>query len=321
MKRILVTGAGGFIGRASIGPLLSRGFEVHAVARTPVPDHDARAVWHHADLLAPGAPARLVDEVRPSHLLHFAWYAVPGKYWTASENVAWVAASDALARAFEHAGGERFVGAGTCAEYAPSDADCDERETPLAPATLYGTSKHAVYQSVSARAAGRFSFAWGRIFFLYGPHEDPSRLVPGVIQALLDGREALCTAGTQLRDFLHVEDVADAFAALVDERVEGAVNIASGRRVRIADVVSSIARQLGAADRVRLGARPMPPGERPAITASIARLRDEVGWPGGRDLDRGLAETITWWRAKTPQRHNAATPNERPSTGTPKTSR
>jgi len=297
-KRILVTGAGGFIGRASIGPLVSRGFEVHTVARTPGPDRDPRAVWHQADLLVPGVPARLVDEIHPSHLLHFAWYAVPGKYWTAPENADWVAASEALARAFERAGGERFVGAGTCAEYAPSDADCDERTTPLAPATLYGTSKHAAHQTLAALAAGRFSFAWGRIFFLYGPHEDPSRLVPGVIRALMDGREALCTAGTQVRDFMHVEDVADAFAALVDSRVDGAVNIASGQPVRIADVVSSIARQMGAADLVRLGARPMPAGELPVITAAAARLRDEVRWPGGRDLERGLSETIGWWRQR-----------------------
>ena len=296
MKRILVTGAGGFIGRAAIAPLVSRGFEVHAVARTQASGRDARATWHHADLLAPGQPARLVDAIRPSHLLHLAWYAVPGKYWTASENVDWVAASASLARAFERAGGARFVGAGTCAEYAPSDGGCDERTTPLLPSTLYGTCKHAVHRVVGALAAGRFSFAWGRIFFLYGPHEDPSRLVPGVIRSLMEGREALCTAGTQVRDFMHVEDVADAFAALVDSGVDGAVNIASGRPVRIADVVSSIAEQMEARPLVRLGARPMPQGEPPSITASVARLRDEVRWRGGRDLDRGLAGTIDWWR-------------------------
>ena len=298
MKRVLVTGASGFIGRASIGPLVSRGFEVHAVARTPGADRDPRAVWHHGDLLAPGAPDRIVDEIRPTHLLHLAWYAVPGKYWTAPENVDWVAASAALARAFERAGGRRFVGAGTCAEYAPAQGDCDERTTPLSPSTLYGTSKDAVYRAVSALAEGRFSFGWGRIFFLYGPHEDPSRLVPGVVRAFMDGREALCTAGTQVRDFLHVDDVGDAFAALVEADVDGAVNVASGRPVRIAEVVLSIARQMDAERLVRLGARPIPEGELPSITAATARLRDDVGWSGARDLDRGLAETIAWWRQR-----------------------
>ena len=298
MKRVIVTGASGFIGRACIGPLVERGFDVHAVARSPATDADTRAVWHYHDLLAPGEHTRLVDAVHPTHLLHMAWYAVPAKYWTAPENAHWVAASVALARAFERAGGARFVGAGSCAEYAPADGDCDEKTTPLAPATLYGRSKHAVYRDVSALAAGRFSFGWGRIFFLYGPHEPPSRLVPGVIRSFMDGREALCTAGTQVRDFLHVADVGDAFAALVDSDVDGAVNIASGRPVSIAEVVLSIARQMDAERLVRLGARPIPDGELPSITAATARLRDDVGWSGARDLERGIAATIEWWRQR-----------------------
>src|SRR3954470_9971295 len=114
--RVLLTGASGFIGRASIGPLVSRGFEVHAVSAREPRDPDPRATWHRHDLLAPGGPQRIVDLVRPTHVLHFAWYAVPGKYWTAPENADWVAAGLALARAFEKAGGQRFVGAGTCAE-------------------------------------------------------------------------------------------------------------------------------------------------------------------------------------------------------------
>lgn len=298
MKRVLVTGASGFIGRACVGPLAARGFDVHAVSSRAVDGGDTRASWHQCDLLVPGEPARLVDAVRPTHLLHLAWYAVPSKYWTAPENVDWVAASAALARAFERAGGRRFVGAGSCAEYAPASGDCDERDTPLAPVTLYGTCKHAVHRVVSSLADGRFSFAWGRIFFLYGPHEDRSRLVPSVIRSLNDGREALCTAGTQVRDFMHVDDVGDAFAALLDSDVEGAVNIASGRPVRIADVVTSIARQMEAVDLVRLGARPIPEGELPSITASTARLSDEVRWSASRDLDRGLADTIAWWRQR-----------------------
>ena len=296
MKRVLLTGASGFIGRFCIEPLASRGFEVHAVSSRPPAVPPGPATWHVHNLLAAGEAARMMEMVRPTHVLHLAWYAAPRAFWTAPENLDWVRASLAMLRAFERTGGERFVGAGTGAEYAPGDADCVEGVTPLAPSTLYGACKHAVHTVLESFAAGRFSAAWGRIFHLYGPEEESSRLVPAVIGALLNGREALCTEGTQVRDFMHVADLGDAFAALVASEVEGAVNVASGRAVRLADLITQIGAQMNAPNRIRLGARPMPAGELPRVTASVARLRDEVGWSRGRDLDRGLADTIEWWR-------------------------
>jgi nucleoside-diphosphate-sugar epimerase len=296
VKRVLVTGASGFIGRFSIEPLAARGFDVHAVSSRPPAAPRGPATWHQHDLLADGEAVRVIESVRPTHVLHLAWYAAPRAFWTAPENLDWVRASLALMRAFDQAGGERFVGAGSGAEYAPSTLDCDERSTPLAPSTLYGTCKMAVHRVLESFAAGRFSAAWGRIFHLYGPEEEPSRLVPSVIGALVTGQDALCTEGTQVRDFMHVADVGDAFAALVASQVEGAVNVASGRPVRLADLIEEIGGQMNAAERIRLGARPMPAGELPRVTASVARLRDEVGWTSARALDRGLAETIAWWR-------------------------
>jgi nucleoside-diphosphate-sugar epimerase len=110
----------------------------------------------------------------------------------------------------------------------------------------------------------------------------------------------LCTAGTQVRDFMYVDDVADAFVTLLTSGVEGAVNIATGRPVRIADVVTTIARQLNALHLVRLGARPIPAGEPPFITAVTTRLREEVGCAAARDLEVGLAQTIEWWKSRAP---------------------
>ena len=90
------------------------------------------------------------------------------------------------------------------------------------------------------------SFAWGRIFFLHGPGEHPDRLVPSVTRALLAGEPARCTDGRQVRDFLHSSsDAAHAFAALLALRVEGPVNIASGRGCRSRELVGWIGDALG----------------------------------------------------------------------------
>jgi nucleoside-diphosphate-sugar epimerase len=300
MSRVLLTGASGFIGGHAIQPLLDRGFEIHAVARHAAPNGPVGhgIVWHSADLLDGAQAQALVRTVQPSHLLHCAWYVAHGKFWNAQENLDWVAASLRLLRGFAEAGGQRVVMAGTCAEYDwTGDGLCREDSTPLRPATLYGASKQALSVVLSAFARqAQLSSAWGRVFLPYGPHEPAQKLVPSVIRALLRGEPARTSHGHQVRDLIHVEDVADAFAALLDGAVQGAVNIGSGQPVRLRDVVMQIGEQIGRQELIQLGALPPPSGDPPTLVADVARLRDEVGWHPRRSLASGLADSIAWWK-------------------------
>lgn len=298
MKRVLVTGATGFIGARALAPLRERGFDVHAVSRSR-PEGAAAESWHEADLLDDSARAELVRELRPTHLLHLAWYAEHGKFWTSLENVRWVAATVRLAAEFAAAGGRRAVFAGTCAEYEWGHGTCSEATTPLDPATLYGKAKDATRRVVEAAADETgISTAWGRVFFLYGPREHPGRLVSSVARALVSGERAATSDGHQLRDFMHVDDVAAAFAALLASEVEGAVNVASGEPVALRTVIERIAAAAGRPDLLDLGALPPRPGDPPELVGAVARLHDEVGFRPAYTLDDGLAETVEWWRQR-----------------------
>src|SRR6267378_3418275 len=133
---------------------------------------------------------------------------------------------------------------------------CLEEKTPLFPATLYGTCKHSfgrILDSFSRRTD--LSAAWGRIFFLYGPYEHPSRLIAYVVQSLLRAQPALCSDGKQVLDFMHVEDAASAFVALLENKIQGPVNIASGRPVVVRDLLQEIGMKLGRSELIRLGER------------------------------------------------------------------
>lgn len=297
--RLLVTGASGFVGRPTLRRLVQRGLEVHAVTRGPaLPGPLASVVCHAVDLLEPSARAALVERVRPTHLLHLAWEATPGTYWTSPLNAAWLAASlDLVDRALA-LGCRRVVAAGTCAEYAwgPSSeasAPLDEATSPLAPATPYGQAKDALRAGLAARcqAAGA-AWAWGRIFFAYGPGEPDGRLVPSVARALLEGREAKASEGLQRRDYVHVDDVAAAFAALVDHDLVGPVNLATGVATPVRDLVLTLGRLAGRPELVRLGAVPVRPGEPPVVAARVDRLLRELGLRPRFDLEAGLADTL-----------------------------
>jgi len=297
MKRVLVTGASGFVGRQALRPLQSRGFEVHAIGRGIPAECPPGVTCHRADLLDCSGHRALLDRVRPSHLLHLAWYAEHGRFWDAVENTLWLKSTTSLVEAFCDAGGERAVGAGTCAEYDWQYGLLVEGETPERPATLYGTTKLAAGRDAGAIAkAHGAGFAWARLFFPYGPGEAERRLVPHVITSLLRGEPARCTHGRQLRDFLHVADVGDALAAVLDSPVSGPVNIGSGVPVSVGEVASRIAAVLGRPDLLQLGALPEEGNSAGMIVASTVRLATEVGWTPGRSLDEGLRQAIQWWK-------------------------
>lgn len=300
MKTVLVTGARGFIGRHAIAPLVARGYEVHAVS-SQAGTFDPAATWHACDLHDVAPAAALIGAVQPSHLLHLAWFAEPGAFWNSGQNIRWVEATAGLVQAFAQHRGRRFVGAGTCAEYAWTGEVCDEETTKMKPATLYGGCKFAAWTILQAFArTAHFSAAWGRVFFLYGPGEKPGRLVSDVVAALVEGREVALTEGHQRRDFMHVADVGAAFAALLDSAVEGPVNIATGQAASVREVATRLAELAGRADLLRFGARPERPGEPPLVVAAVDRLRNEVGFTPVFPLDRGLANTLSLAPARSP---------------------
>jgi nucleoside-diphosphate-sugar epimerase len=248
-----------------------------------------------ADLLDETAATYLLTQVRPTHLLHFAWYVEPGAYWTSPQNTRWLNASLKLLRQFREQGGRRAVMAGTCAEYDWDFELCIEALTPLRPATPYGRCKNALREALCAGGNG-IGAAWGRIFYVYGPGEHPARLVPSVIRALSLGEAARCTHGRQVRDFLHSSDVASGFVALLDSEVEGPVNIASGQPVTIREVVLAAAECLGATDRVEFGALAAPANEPPALVADVRRLTEEVGWRPAISLADGMGQVVRAWQ-------------------------
>lgn len=287
--RVLLTGSSGFVGRYVLNALQVQCIEVVAVGRTRPPP-SVRFI--EADLLNITDFNSLVQQAQATHLLHLAWYAEHGKYWTSPLNLRWAEATTRLVEAFCAAGGQQVVIAGTCAEYDWAHGYCREDSTPLNPATLYGTAKDATRRLVMAVCAQhQVPCAWGRIFLPYGQGESTNRLIPSLIDVFRGGRAPFGVSATAYRDFLHASDVAEGFVRLLTTGASGAYNICSGEPMCLAAVVRTLASLLGANPEPVLALTTERPGEPPLLVGENLKLKG-LGWQPALTLAQGFERTF-----------------------------
>jgi len=299
--RILITGASGFVGSHLARLLVREGCDVRALvlpstSLVRLEDVLDRVTLVRGDLCKPeaiGADALAVDAC-----IHLAWFAQPGRYWTAPENVDLVVGTMRFVQRLAAAGCRRLVGVGTCAEYDTSHGWLSET-TPLAPTQLYSACKASTYLMLRQLTAGAgMSLAWARLFYLFGPWEHERRLVSSACRSLLRGEPVLLTPGEQVRDFLHVEDVASALFAIARSDLTDAVNLGSGVPVTVASLARHLGEQAGRPDLIRLGALARAATDPPFICADSRRLQAHTNWVPRWDLEAGLRATLDWWRER-----------------------
>jgi len=301
--KVLLTGASGFIGSHVARELVERGVAVRAVvregsSRERIEDLADRLETVTLDLFSASEAelARLAEGTEVC--IHAAWYAVPGEYLGSPENLRCVDGSLRLLGALSGAGCRRAAFIGSCFEY-DFDPGYLSESGPVRPRSLYAAAKLATrFLGEQVAAARGTSWAWIRLFYQYGPFEDRRRLVPHVIETLMRGEPVPVTRGLQVRDFLHVRDVASAVVAVALGQLEGVVNVGSGQPVTVRQIVATLESLLGRPGAAQFGARPDNPTDPPFVCANNRRLVEATGWSPRYDLAGGLAETVEWTRRR-----------------------
>jgi dTDP-6-deoxy-L-talose 4-dehydrogenase (NAD+) len=260
-KRVLITGATGFVGSQVLRHLAKHDANITVVVReenqstlanypavkTVITTQDLfeeTAVWWAAALQG-------IDIV-----VHVAWYAEPGKYLQSSKNLDCLQGTLNMAKGAMQVGVRRFVGIGTCFEYDLSHGMLSV-QTPLNPLTPYAGAKVAAYMALSQCLTAQFvEFVWCRLFYLYGEGEDERRLVPYIRAKLANGESAKLTGGNQIRDFLDVNEAGRMIVEAALSSVQGPINICSGIPTTVKQLAESISDEYGRRDLLLYNARP-----------------------------------------------------------------
>ena len=299
--KVLLTGITGFIGSHVARQLVETDDELYGLVRQGsnpwrIENIQASLKLVQADLADEGALKELMLHLKPDVVLHLAWFAEPGVYINSMQNLDVLAASLRLAALAASSGCKYFMGVGTCFEYDLGYGYLSE-STPVKPQSLYAGSKLAFKTVLDqiGRTSG-METAWVRLFYQYGAYEDKRRVVPAVITSLLNHQTQKLTSGEQVRDYLHVEDVASAITALLHKRVTGEVNIGSGNPVTIHDLTMKIGTLLGRTDLIEYGAILQNPNDPRFVCANNRRLVEQTGWKPRFELEEGLLQTISWWQ-------------------------
>jgi len=294
--RILVTGAGGFVGAAVVKAAVAAGHEVVALVRndtsrlTSIAD---RISMQRVDLADTTAVAALLHSAKPAIVIHSAWEGVGGALRSGDIQLDNIRTTVALADAAIAAGARKFVGIGSQAEYGRYDRKIVETDLPQ-PTLLYGAAKLAACHLAAQRCreAG-MAFAWLRLFSVYGAGDNSNWLIPSAAVALVRGKPPLCTAGTQKWDYLHIDDVADGvLAAATSDRATGVFNLSSGNPVAVRQIVETL-RDFAAPDlKLNFGAIPFGPDQIMHLDGDNGRLRAATGWSPRVPLAEGLRQVV-----------------------------
>ena len=321
-KRVLVTGATGFIGSHLTRRLVAEGAHVSAFLRATSDRRSLADVLdsvsvHEVDICDADAVSRASARIRPEIVFHLAAIGMSEPF--ISPQVAMrvnVHGTLHLLEAARQLGVQRFVHTGTAYEYGDAASGNAPGKEGLDPINIYAASKAAAWAFVRmyARTYG-FPTVTMRLFYVYGPGQPPKTLLPSAVCAALEGRDFPMTPGEQMRDLVFVSDVVEGYLrAATAAGVEGAsIDLGTGLAWTIRQVVSRLFELADSQAKPLVGALPYRPGETMKQVADTRAARDLLGWQATTLLEDGLRQTVEWYRHYT-SRSTLYTPRSAPHT-------
>lgn len=294
--RVLITGIGGFVGLRLARNLLEHGHRVSGTCleNTPPPNVEGADLCK-ADLLDRNSLDRAIEATKPDAVVHLAGLSSVGESWNRLGEYfrVNVLGTENLLEAAASGGKDRKVVFASSAEvYGPVPAE----QQPIHEERLPDPrSPYAFTKAATERLALAHGAVVARAFNLVGPGQAPGFVLPslaGQLAAIARGKESVLKVGnlTARRDFVHVDDGADAFRILLESGRPGHIyNIAGGQALSIAEVLDRLCAVAGIKPPVEEDPERMRPVDLPLLLGDSGRLR-KLGWEPRRSLDQALSD-------------------------------
>jgi nucleoside-diphosphate-sugar epimerase len=306
-RRVLITGASGFVGSHAVDRLLRHGAQVFAVTSSVSSAEPRRLtgvlddiVLLEGNLTDPSSLADVVTRARPELVLHLAAFTHVGKsFIRIDENIQTNIQGTVNLLLALKGDFERLVYVSSGDVYGDVPVPFTE-DGPVRPVSPYATAKYA---------AERFcrmyhdAYAWPivclRPFNIYGPRQSTDRIIPELILSALRGRDLKMTQGHQTREFTYVEEAAEVLVqTLVRPGVVGEViNIGRGEEVAIREVASTVLGLMNNPVRALFGELENRPNEIWRMFGDNSKARALLDWSPRVTLEDGLTTTIEWFSA------------------------
>jgi nucleoside-diphosphate-sugar epimerase len=307
VRRVLVTGAAGFVGANLARRLVFEGHEVHVLGRPGFDRWRLESVIadvspHEIDLLSAAAVRDAVAGIRPEWVFHLA--ARGGYSWQDDVDDILrtnVLGTSNLLAACAAADVEVLVNTGSSSEYGLKDHAPREDER-LEPNSPYAVAKAAATMLCSlSGATGGMRVVTLRLYSVYGPYEEPGRLVPTLAAFGLEGGLPPLVSPQVARDFVWIDDVADAYlaAAAVPVAAAGVIfNVGTGRQTTVANAVEVARRSLAIAEEPVWGAMAERAWDTETWVADPGKIERELGWRATVGFDDGFERVLNWLRER-----------------------